>query len=236
MHDVDTSPKAYARAGGVLYLIIIVLGLFGEVGRGGLIVTGDPAATAVRIKASESLWRATIAGNLVHLSCAVALTAIFYALLRPVRRTFALMGAFFDLASIVVEAVSKLALLAALFLLGRAEYLRALEPAQREALSYLSIRLHAYGFGLSLIFFGCGCLVFGYLIARSQFLPRVLGVLLQVAGACYLANSFALLAAPRVADAIFPLILVPAFVGEASLCVWLIVKGVDVERWRRAVG
>jgi len=226
MRDGDASPAAYARFGGVLYLIIIVLGLFGEVGRGGLIVTGDPAATAARIRASEWLWRATIAGNLVHLSCAVALTAILYALLRPAGRGLALMGAFFDLASIALEAISKLALLAALFFLGRAEYLKALEPAQREALSYLSIRLHAYGFGLSLIFFGCGCLVFGYLIFRSGFFPRVLGILLQVAGVCYLVNSFALLVAPRFADAIFPLVLVPAFIGEAALCVWLIVKGV----------
>jgi len=231
MSSRDISPQAYARIGGVLYLIIIALGLFGELGRGGLIVTGDPAATAARIRASEWLWRATIAGNLVHLACAVVLTLVLYALLSPVGRHLALMAAFFDLTSIAVEAISKLPLLAALFLLGRAEYLRALEPAQREVLSYLSIRLHAYGFGLSLIFFACGCLVFGHLIAKSAFFPSILGVLLQVAGVCYLTNSFALLLAPRLADAIFPFILVPAFIGEASLCAWLVVKGVDVQRW-----
>ncbi len=97
----------------------------------------------------------------------------------------------------------------------------------------LSLKLHSHGFGVSLIFFGWVCLVWGYLIFRSGYLPKVIGVLMQIAGLCYLTNSFALLLAPDFASRIFPAVLVPAFVGEASLCLWLIVKGVDVEKWRR---
>src|SRR5262245_51981282 len=236
-HEVGTSPRALARLGGVLYLIIIVAGLFGEAFvRDRLIVSGDAAATAGNLRASELLWRAGIAGNLFHLACAVALTLIFYVLLRPVGRDLALLAAFFDLVSIVIEATSKLYLVAALFPLRSAEYLKVFEPEQLHALAYLSIRSHSYGFGISLIFFGCACLVLGYLIYRSGYLPRFLGVLMQIAGLCYLTNSFALILAPALANRIFPAILVPAFIGEASLCLWLIVKGVDLEKWKAQAG
>jgi hypothetical protein len=119
-----------------------------------------------------------------------------------------------------------------LFPLGKAEYLRAFSQPQRDALASLSVRSHTYGFGVSLIFFGCFCLIVGHLIFRSDYLPRVLGVLMQIAGLSYLTNSFALLLAPSFASRLFPAILVPAFVGEASLCLWLLVKGVNVEKWQ----
>jgi uncharacterized protein DUF4386 len=237
MNSVTPGPQLYARVGGVLYLIIIVAGLFGEAFvRNQLIVSGDAAATAERVTSSELLWRLGIAGNIFHLACAVALTLIFYMLLRPVSRDLALLAVFFDLVSIVLEAGSKLYLLAALFPLGNAHYLEAFEPEQLQALAYLSIKSHGYGFGISLVFFGCACLVLGYLISRSGFLPKVLGVLLQIAGLSYLTNSFALVLAPTFADRLFPAILVPAFIGEASLCLWLIAKGVNVAEWRRRTG
>jgi hypothetical protein len=227
---VETSPQVYGRIGGVLYLIIIVAGLFGEVFvRNKLIVSGDATATADNIRSFELLWRVGIAGNLFHLACSVALALIFYVLLRPVSRNLALLAAFFNLVSIGLEAASKLHLLAALFPLEKAEYLKAFEPEQLRALAYLSIKSH--GFGVSLIFFGCVCLVFGYLIFRSGYLPKALGVLMQIAGLSYLTNSFALVLAPAFADMIFPAVLVPAFIGETSLCLWLIVKGVTVPRW-----
>jgi len=95
----------------------------------------------------------------------------------------------------------------------------------------LSLKSHSYGFGVSLIFFGCFCLVIGYLIFRSGYLPKALGVLMQIAGLSYLTNSFALILAPAVANRLFPAILVPAFIGEASLCLWLLAKGMNVEKW-----
>jgi membrane-bound metal-dependent hydrolase YbcI (DUF457 family) len=97
----------------------------------------------------------------------------------------------------------------------------------------LSLRSHAHGFGVSLIFFGCFCLVVGYLIFRSGYFPKVLGALMQITGLSYLTNSMALVLAPALANRVFLAVAVAAFVGEASLCVWLIVKGVNVERWRQ---
>jgi hypothetical protein len=156
---------------------------------------------------------------------------IFYVLLRPVNRNLALLAVLFNLVQTAVLVANKLNLMAALFLLGSADYLKAFEPHQLHALSYLSLKLHDYGFGVGLIFFGCECLVVGYLIFRSGYLPKTIGVLMQIAGLCYLTNSFALLLAPPFANMLFPAILVPAFIGELSLCLWLLVKGVNISKW-----
>src|SRR5712691_8076103 len=224
---VATSPQLYARIGGVLYLIIIVVGIFDEAFvRNRIIVSGDAAATAANIRSLESLWRFGIAAEFVLLTCAVALTAIFYVLLRPVSRFVALLAVFFNLVSLAVEAAVQMFLLGALFPLGKAEYLKAFAPEQLYALASLSVKSHSYGFGVALIFFGCECLVLGYLIFKSGYLPKAVGVLMLIAGVCYLTNSFALLLAPDFANRLFPAILVPAFIGETSFCLWLLVKGV----------
>jgi Domain of unknown function (DUF4386) len=229
---VEVSPQTLARIGGVMYLIIIVTGLFGEMFvRDKLVVSGDATATATNIMASQVLWRAGVAGDLIMHVCDVPLMLIFYVLLRPVNKTLALLAVLFNLVQTAALVAYKLTLLVALFLLGSADYLKAFEPRQLHALMYLFIKADGYGFGIGLIFFGFACLVYGYLIRRSGYLPKTLGVLMQIAGMCYLTNSFALLLAPTVADAIFPAILVPAFVGELSLCLWLLVKGVNVPKW-----
>lgn len=229
---VETSPRLYARIGGVLYLIIIMVGLFGEAFvRDRLIVTGDAKATAANILSHESLWRLHIAAELVLLICAVALLMILYVLLKPVSRELALLALLFNVVSIGLETAITMYLIVALFPLGSAAYLKAFSPEQLYAMASLSLKSHGDGFGVSLIFFGCFCLVTGYLIFRSAFLPKAIGVLMQIAGLCYLTNSFALILAPALANRLFPAILLPAFVGEASLCLWLLVKGVNIERW-----
>lgn len=229
---VEASPQTYARIGGVLYLIIIVLGLVGEAFiRSRIIISGDATATAANIRSLESLWRVGIAAEFVLLISAIALAVIFFVLLRPVSRDLAFLAVCFNLVSLAVEAVAALNLVAALFPLGNAEYLTAFQPEQLYAMATLSVKSHSYGFGAALIFFGCECLILGYLIFRSGYLPKALGVLMQIAGLSYLTNSFALLLAPNLANRIFPAILLPAFVGEASLCLWLLVKGVNVSKW-----
>ena len=237
---VETSPQLYARIGGMLYLVIIVIGLFGEAFvRDRLIVSGNAGATAANIMSHESLWRFHIAAELFLLICTVALLWILFVLLRPVNRDFALLAVFFNLVSIGIEAATTMYLLQALFPLGNAGYLKAFPPEQLYAMASLSLKLHGYGFGVSLLFFGCFCLIVGYLIFRSGYLPKTIGVLMQIAGVCYLINSFALVLSPAVANRLFPAILVPAFIGEVSLCLWLLTKGVNVKRWKepaRAAG
>jgi len=232
-HRVEASPRVLSRIGGVLYLIIIVFGAFGEMFvRGKLIVWGDPTATAAKILASESLWRFSVAAELFYLLCAVALAAIFYVLLRPVSRDLALLAVFFNLVSIAIEATGRLHLISALTVLRGAERLTAFEPNQVHALAYLSLQSHGRGFSISLLFFGCVCLVLGYLIFRSGYLPKLLGVLMQIAGLGYLMDGFALILSPAFHAMIFPASLLPAFVAESSFCLWLLVKGVNVEKWK----
>ncbi len=236
----ETSPQVYARIGGVLYLMIIVIGFSSEFFvRDKLVVSGDVTATANNIMASESLWRLTIAAELILLVCAVALTLILYVLLRPVNKNLALLAVFFNIVEFPIEAVSKLCLFAALFLSGNADYLKAFEPHQLHALVKIALKLHDYAFGIDLVFFGCACLVYGYLLFRSGYFPRPLGVLMAMAGVSYLANSFTLIVAPAYAGKIF-LVLGLALIGELSLCLWLMVKGVNVQKWaeqaRLAVG
>ncbi len=224
--------QRYARIGGVLYLIIIGAGIVGEVFiRGALVVPGDAVATARNIAASTTLWRVGIAGDLLMHICDVGLMLVFYLLLRPVNRNLALLAILFNLIQTAVLVANKLNLLVPLFVLGDAAYLKAFSPQQLEALAYLSLRTHDYGFGFGLIFFGVECLIVGYLIVRSLYLPRVLGFLMQLAGACYLVNSFALVLQPALASRLFPVILLPPFVAELSVALWLLVKGVDPAKW-----
>jgi hypothetical protein len=233
----ETSPQTYARLGGLLYLVIIVAGALGELFiRGRLVVSGDAAATAGRIMASESLWRAGIAVDLLMHLCDVFVMWAIYVLLRPVNRNLALLTLLLNLIQTAVLVANKLTLLLPLLLLGQADYLRAFDPAQLQAWSYLAVRLHEYGFGVGLIFFGCVCLVEGYLIRRSRYLPWLIGLLMQVAGICYLVNSITLLLAPGLEARLFPAILLPCLVAELALALWLSVKGVDVREWKLQAG
>ena len=228
----ETWPQTYARIGGVLYLMVIVIGFCTEFFvKDKLVVSGDVTATANNIAASESLWRISIAGDVILLVCAVPLTLILYLLLRPVNKNLALFAILFNIVEFLIEAASKLCLLAALFLSGKADYLKVFEPPQLHALVSISLKLHDYGFGIDLIFFGFACLVNGYLLFRSGYFPRALGVLMAIAGLSYLANSFTLILAPAYAGTVF-VVLVLALIGELSLCLWLLVKNVNVERWK----
>ncbi|CAN5157797.1 DUF4386 domain-containing protein [soil metagenome] len=228
----DRHPQRYARIAGVLYLAIIILGAFGEMFvRGALVVSGDPGATAQGIAASGFLWRAGIAGDLLMHVFDVPVIVFFYLLLRPVSHGLALLSTLINLVQTAVLVANKMNLLVPLFLQEPQGYLNAFTPEQLQALAYLAIKAHGYGFGIGLIFFGVACLIRGYLIFRCGTLPKALGVLLAIAGVSYLVNSFALLLAPELASAIFPGILMPALVGELAVCLWLIVKGIDVAKW-----
>lgn len=227
-------PRTLARIGGVLYLIIIVVGIFGQLFiRGQLAVPGDATATARNIAESELLWRIGASAELAMLACAVVLAMIFYELFKPVGRRLALLGLLFNLVSIVLEATNKLNLFRAVRYLGDAAYLKAFEPGQLQALAYQAVKADEAGFAISLMFFGFVCLILGQLIRRSGFMPGIIGVLMQLAGACYLVNSFSYLVVPAFAATLLPWILLPVFVAELSLCLWLLVKGVDEAKWQQ---
>jgi hypothetical protein len=232
-HTPESSPQTYARIGGILYLFIIVAAFFGEIYvRGGLIVWGDIARTASNILGSETLFRVGLAGELLTCVCDAALALILYVLLRPVSRNLALLAAFFRLTFVSIYGVAKLFEIAALVALNPTDHSMAFDPQQLHALAYMALRVHSFGYGVSLLFFGFNCVLFGYLIHKSGYLPRIIGVLLVVAGGGYIVFSVAQTIAPAfAAQFLFPWLILPAFPAELALALWLLVKGVDVSRW-----
>lgn len=231
------SAQVYVRVGGGLYLFIIVLGIYGELFvRSHLIVAGNAAATAQKIMASEVLFRSGIVGDLIMHLCDVPLTLIMYILLKPVSKNLSLLAALFGLLQTAILSVNKLTLVAVVLVLEPGHYMRGFEPRQISALMSLCLALHEYGFGIGLMFFGASCLVAGYLLYQSGYFPKLLGILQAIAGLCYLVNSLLLLLAPAVANMLFPAILLPAFVGELSTALWLLVMGVNTSKWAERVG
>ena len=233
MNHSNERPQFYARIGGVLYLFVIVAAMYGEgFVRGTLVVSGDAAATAKQIVEHEALFRSGLVAEMITCACDVALALILYILLRPVSRNIALLGAFFRLTFVAIYGVAKLFEIAALVMLN-SKSLAAFDSSQLQALAYASLSVHNYGYGASLLFFGCCTVCFGYLIHRSRYLPSSLGLLLVVAGFGYVLFSLAQIQAPRFAgDWLFPWLLLPGFVGELGLALWLLVKGIDCAGWQ----
>jgi hypothetical protein len=236
---VEASPRLKARIAGLLYLVVIVGGFFAEVlVRGKLVVHGDPAATAHNIMAHEMIYRWGFVAELFYLVCNVPLALLLYDLFKVVSRTVALLDLGFGLLSTVIEAVSLLGHYAPLLFLNQGLHLSGFTPEQLQAVSYVSIQLFEYGFSIALVFFGFDCFAMAYLIVRSTFFPRIIGVLLGIEGVFYLINSFANFLAPAVADRVFPFLAASA-ISEILFCLWLLVMGVNEQRWKeqaRAAG
>jgi hypothetical protein len=230
---LEASPVVVARVGGALYLVIIALGIFAEMGvRARVLVAGDALQTAANLRAHEQLWRWGIAAELLGLVCVAALLFVWVVLLSPVSRQLTWLALSFVVIAHTVQVVAIGDLLAALFPLAPAKYLEAFTPEQLAALARLSARAHGHGFGLSLLFTGCFFVVAGYLIRKSGYLPRFVGALYQIAGIGYIANTFVLVLAPAWSGKIFLPLLPVILAGELSLSVWLLTKGVDREGWR----
>jgi len=230
----DISLHQAARIAGLLYLIIIMAGIFAEFFvRQSLIVPGDATATADNIMASEGLFRVGIASDLVMIMCDVALALIFYVLLKPVNNSLSLLAAFFRLAQAAILGINLLNLFFVLQLLSGAAYLTVFGADQLHALVLLFLNGHGLGYSIGLVLFGLSLLVLGYLVFKSGYFPRILGVLLIVASLGYLIDSFASFLLPNYDDyeAIFALVVfLPAFIGELSMCLWLLLKGVKEQQ------
>jgi hypothetical protein len=228
----ETSPRQLARVAGALYLINIIGGAF-AIGfvRAPLFVSGDAAATADNIQTHELLYRSGLVAHVVVTITNVPLAVIFYDLFKVVNRRLALLDAFFILVATAIEAAGLVNEFAPLFLLGSGPYSSALPAAQLQALAYVSSDLSSIGYNIHTVFFGLDVICIAYLILKSSFIPRGIGVLLAIDGVAYLFYSFADLIAPRFAAQLVPWIQLPALIGEGSFCLWLLFVGLNVERW-----
>jgi hypothetical protein len=211
----NLSPQQLARIAGVFYLMDFAFGP-GMYAMRKLVVLGDAPKTATNILAHATLYQLGFAGNLIAIATYVAVTALFYELFKPVNRTVSLLAAFFSLMGCAVLAVGCVFYLAPLL---------ALESGQAPSLALLLLKLYAQSFNTSIVFFSLYCLLIGYLIFRSSFMPRILGVGMMVAGLGWLPFLW-----PPLMHSLSPYVML-AGIGEGALVVWLLVKGVNSERW-----
>ena len=221
----DSSPRFTSRMAGLFYLLVAVCGGLAVFARRGIIVRGNAATTAVNILAHQSSFVAAFAGDLLVVASYVVVTALFYRIFKPVNKSIARTAAFFSITGCAIQGFALAFQLAPLTILDGSQYLNAFNANQLQALAYMFLKLYSQAYGVAVVFFGFYCLLTGYLICRSTFLPRVLGAGMMVAGLGGLTFL-----SPVFAAAHLPYTLLGS-IGELLLTVWLLAKGVDAEKW-----
>jgi Domain of unknown function (DUF4386) len=234
MNRNETSPQVYARIGGILYLLIIALGIFYEViVRDSIVVPGDSLATMTNLKANEFFWRLGIVAEFASSIIGFGLVLIMYKLTKPVNKDMAMLAAFFNLAAITIQTVYIIQLVEVLFPIGLSPYLQAFTTEQLGAMISLSMKSHVFGFGIALLMFGPYFLITGFLIYKSTYLPKFIGILYILSGVGYLINSLVLILTPQFSGTVFMIIVLPVFIGEISLALTLLIKGVNETEWNK---
>jgi uncharacterized protein DUF4386 len=220
----------YSRVAGVAMLLSIVFGLLGEmILPDKIVVRGNVAATAANVVGHPVLFRLTFAAYLVEGFCDIALCVFFYILLRPVDRRLALLSTFFGIASMITYAVAQSSFFAASIVLGDSPGMDAFTSDQRSALAYLAIRISGAIASLFLCLYGTATMIRGYLIARSTYIPKLLGVLFIVGGAGFFLRSATYLLAPQYSS---PVLLLPMALAGIPTMAWLLIRGIRPDRIR----
>ena len=224
----ESSPRIMARMAGVCEALEGLTSAYGQVAvLGWFIVTGNAAATAANILGHEQLFWFGFASSLLGVAFHIAWTLLFYELFKPVNRSLSLLAAFVGLVVCAMQAVTGLLYLAPLLVLRGGSAVSAFTTDQLQALAYVFLKLNAYAFGIDLVFFGFWCILTGYLIFRSTFLPRILGVLLAIDGV-----GWVMYVSPPLGRSLFPFIAAASALAEFPLQLWLIVVGVNDRRWK----
>ena len=223
---IEASSPPSPRTIGWIWVIYFATGILGTLLTRGILVPTDAASTATNIVTHASLWRAGFAVDLFANLIYIALTALLFGLFRPVNPTLALMAAFFSLVGCTVQIMGELLRIAPSFVLGNPQLANAFGAQQLQGAALLSVTLYRNVFYIAFVLFACFELVTGFLMLRSTFLPRWIGwwwIAGGIGGLTFLWSPLA--------TAIWPLLLA-AGAGEFVLPVWLLVKGVDISRWR----
>ena len=225
----DLSPRRTARMAGLFYLIFILTTVLATYVRSRFIVSGDAAATANNIVSSQGLFRIGFVTELVSAVFFLLAAWALYVLLRPVNRNLALLFLLLNLGGVAVECMNALNLFAALQFLSGANYLNVFQTGQLQAMAMSFLNLYTNGFLIAQIFFSAWLLPLGYLVYKSRFLPRFLGLLLILdffgnlswflQG--FLLPDYGILAYPG--NAI-------SFIAEISLTLWLLIMGVKDQK------
>jgi hypothetical protein len=224
---LETSPQIYARMTALLYLVTITAGIVAQmVISGKLIVEGDASATASNILAQKGLFQLGFTVYMIEMTCQIAQMVLFYILLRPVNRNIALLALVFSLVGCTIKTLSRLFYIAPLLVLGGSSYLSIFSAEQLQAMALLLLNVNDQAAGIALTFFGFSTFMNGYLILRSNFLPRILGALSMLGGLGWLTFLY-----PPLGNQMFMYVLLLGLIGSASQIFWLLAKGVNVEKW-----
>jgi hypothetical protein len=225
----ETSPRFKARMAGVFQLLeAITAACPGVFILDRLVVPGNAAATAANILGHERLFWLGFASLLIGVACHIAWALLMYELLKPVNRSLSSLAAFVILVGCAIQAITSLFYLAPLLILQGGNSFSPFTPEQLQALALMFVKLNNYANDIYLVFFGLWCILTGYLIFRSTFLPRILGVLLAIDGLGWVTYLY-----PPLAYHLFiPYIAAASALGEVPLEFWLIVMGVNAQRWK----
>lgn len=227
------SIQRLARVTGALYILIAALaGFVHFYVPGVLVVAGDATTTANNIAASEGLFRLGIAGQLLILLCEIVLSILLYVLLRPVSNTLSLIAAVSRLAMTAVHGATLLVSFFVLLLLSGAGYMAVFNSEQAAALAMLFLDASSYGFTVGVVFLTLHAALLGYLIYVSGYFPRILGVLFVIAAIGYAIDAFGHVLLPGYETGA-AYIAIPIALAEIAFPLWLLVKGVNSERWER---
>lgn len=222
------SPKTLARTTGAFSLLVLLGGIVAQgVIANGLVVPRDAAATATNILAQPRLYALGYTVFLIEMAAQLAMTTLFYVLLRPVDRTAALLALVFGLVGATIKTVARAFYYAPLLVLGGAGYLTVFDASQLQALALLLVKINNHMANMALVFLGVGTFLQGYLIIKSTFLPRFLGVVALVSGFGWLAYL-----SPALGSALFYYLIAFAILGVLLTSGWLLVRGVDERRWQ----
>jgi hypothetical protein len=216
--------KQIARMAGFLYLIFIVTLAGSNAVRSRLIVFGDAAATAANIMAFEGLFRIGFVSELLSALFFLLAAWALYVLLKPVNRNLALLFLLLNLGGVAVECLNTLNLLAAPLLLRGADYLHGFQADQLQALAMLFLNLYSNGFMIAQLFFAAWLLPLGYVVFKSGFLPRVLGIVLMIECFAWLIYFFQFFFFPGHGWITYPCMAV-GFIAEFGLALWLLMMG-----------
>jgi hypothetical protein len=226
------SDKNLARIAGFCYLIVIVTGLFSEVFvRQALRVSNDALATAQNIQANEMLFRWGFVADLINFVVGIPTVIIIYHFFKKYNAILLQIAMAFVIIQTAIIAVNLLNQISPLLLLGNDTYLNTFQQNQLATLSLLSLNIQSQGYGIGLVFFGFYCILIGYVIFKTNAIPRILGVFYAMAGLCYLINSFTMFLSKGFANPFFIYLAIPIFLGELSLCLWLLIKGIDISKF-----
>ncbi len=226
------SIRRTARAAGILYLVIfIVAPLAYLLARSSILVEDDAAATAQNLIDDEGRFRLGLAAESVVFLVEIVLAALLYVILRPVSRSISLAAAFSRVAEAVVQAANLLPAALALLAVGGAGYFGAFDQQQRDDLVLLALDANDFMILVWGLFFALHLLLLGYLVYRSGFFPRILGILLGLASVGYFAESYGTILSPGASDVLGIVVIVLAVPGELAFALWLLIKGVDEEKW-----